>query len=146
MENTNGDIAVEYFAGGYNCAESVSLAMAGRLGISSELLPAIASGFGAGMGRCGRVCGAFTGAVLAMGMKLGRKNPEDDRAALYSAIAELERRFIEKFGAVDCNTLIGFDIRTKEGLDAARASGVFKTKCSEFVRFAADAAAELIGA
>jgi C_GCAxxG_C_C family probable redox protein len=146
MEKTTGDAAVEHFTSGFNCAESVSLALREYFGISSDLIPAAATGMGGGIGRCGRACGAFTGAVIAMGLKLGRKSPEDDRNPLYAAVRELEKRFIEKFGDVDCAALIGFDIRTKEGFETARASGVLEIRCKEFVRFAADNASELSGA
>lgn len=146
MEDGIGGIALKHFDDGLNCAESVLLAMCARLGVSSGIVPAVATGLGAGMGRRGRACGAFTGAIMAMGLKLGRTAPEDDKDTLYAAVGELESRFMEKFGDVDCLPLIGFDIRSDEGLAAARASGVFKTTCRELVRFAADTAAELTDA
>ncbi len=35
----------------------------------NELVPKIAGGFGGGIGRCGSVCGALTGSIMAVGIK-----------------------------------------------------------------------------
>jgi C_GCAxxG_C_C family probable redox protein len=136
-----GDIAIAHFDSGYNCAESVLLALMETFDIHSDLAPRMASGFGAGMARCGYACGAFTGAVIAFGLLFGRDKPEDDRANCYSRVQELEKRFIERFSALDCLTLTGFSMRTPEEHEAAKQAGVWKTKCPAFVRDAAEMAA-----
>ncbi|MFA6448796.1 MAG: C-GCAxxG-C-C family protein [bacterium] len=143
MTKNIGDIAVAHFDSGYNCAESVLLAMMETFDIKSSIAPRMASGFGGGISRCGYTCGAFSGAVIAFGLLFGRDKPEDDRANSYSKVQEFDKRFVEKFGAVDCATLIGYSMRTKEEHDAAQASGVFKTKCPLLVRDAAEIAAEI---
>ncbi len=43
------EMAIANFLNGYNCAESVLLAMASALGMESEVVPGIATAFGAGM-------------------------------------------------------------------------------------------------
>jgi C_GCAxxG_C_C family probable redox protein len=35
----------------------------------NELISKIAAGFGGGIGRCGSVCGALTGSIIAIGIK-----------------------------------------------------------------------------
>jgi C_GCAxxG_C_C family probable redox protein len=72
MEHANKiiDSALSYFKAGYNCAESVLLAIAkDALKIDSDLVPRIAPGFGGGISRCGYVCGAVSGAVMGFGLK-----------------------------------------------------------------------------
>ncbi|MCW4055801.1 MAG: C-GCAxxG-C-C family protein, partial [Candidatus Bathyarchaeota archaeon] len=70
-QQTLPDKAAIYFRGGYNCAQSVLLAMQEHYGTKSDVIPKIASAFGGGVGRCGSVCGALTGAVMTIGMKHG---------------------------------------------------------------------------
>ena len=68
--------AKDYFDQGFNWAESISLSFKDYLGMDSSLIPKLATGFGGGIGRKGSLCGAFTGAVMAIGMKIGRANPK----------------------------------------------------------------------
>ena len=50
--------SLELFHGGFCCSESVLLALTERLGLQSELVPRIATGFCGGMAHAGSVCGA----------------------------------------------------------------------------------------
>ncbi len=143
MKKNIGDIAAAHFDSDFNCAESVLLAMMETFDVHCHMAPRMATGFGGGMARCGYACGAFTGAVIAFGLLFGRDKPEENRSMCYSKVIEFEKRFAERFGAVDCKTLIGYDMRTPEGLEAAKESGVWKTKCPEFVRVGAEIAAQI---
>jgi C_GCAxxG_C_C family probable redox protein len=143
MDKNIGDIAIAHFDNDFNCAESVLLAMMEKFGLKSELAPRMATGFGAGMARCGYACGAFTGAIIAFGILFGRDKPEDSRMNCYSKVLELEKQFVERFGSVDCIKLTGFDMRTPEGHAAAKEAGVWATKCPLFVRAAAEIAGEI---
>jgi len=72
------DRAFSYFRIGYNCAESVLLAIAKDASeIDCDLIPKIATGFGGGISRQGYVCGAVSGAVMGFGLKYGRNSPEE---------------------------------------------------------------------
>lgn len=59
----------------YNCAQAVFAPFAERVGLSFEQACAVADGFGGGM-RTGSVCGALTGALMALGV-LGLASPEN---------------------------------------------------------------------
>ena len=78
----------------YNCAQSVLIPFAEELGITREQAGAISAHFGGGMG-CGGVCGAITGALMAMG---GLNVPEETRL-------ELLEQFRTTHGSVDCAEL-----------------------------------------
>jgi hypothetical protein len=58
------------------------------LEIKDSLVPRLATGFGGGIGRKGSLCGAFTGSIMAIGMKMGRTDPKDKEAVtkVYSGI------------------------------------------------------------
>ena len=52
------DLAASKAEEGWLCSEAVLQALAEALNVSSELIPRIATGFAAGIGRSGEVCGA----------------------------------------------------------------------------------------
>lgn len=71
--------AVKLFDIGYNCAESVLLAVSGRFNKKSPIIPRVATGFGAGVGRSGQICGALSGAVMAVGLLKGCDKGREER-------------------------------------------------------------------
>jgi C_GCAxxG_C_C family probable redox protein len=117
----------------FNCAESVLAAVAEQLHLKSSLIPKVATGFGAGMGRQGSICGAVAGAVMALGLKYGRLHPGQSRQPTYRRVQALCHKFEQKFGSVYCRDLIGHDISSSKALARAMKSGVFATRCPEFV-------------
>ena len=138
------ETAVRHFDAGYNCAESVLLTFAADWGASG--LVRLATGFGGGLGRSGDTCGALAGGVIALGMRLGRDDPDDEAAkeCCYQATAELRERFREVCGAVDCRYLTGVDLSTESGREVAEERGVRETVCRQCVHAAAGVAAEIM--
>ena len=51
----------------YNCCQSVLIPFADKVGMTREQLTALGAHFGSGM-RHGSACGAFTGAMMALGL------------------------------------------------------------------------------
>lgn len=123
---------------GYNCAETVLGAVAAAAGLNAPPLR-IATGFGGGVGRTGDVCGAVTGAVMAMGWANGRNKPEDKES--YAKLSAAVRQFLADFRhsheTLECSILTGYDlsdpaILPKFGEDKER-----REKCASFIRTAA---------
>lgn len=73
-------LAGELFAQGYNCAQSVLLAFEDITGLDRETAARVASSFGGGIGGSGEVCGALTGALMALGLVVGNTDPADKAA------------------------------------------------------------------
>lgn len=124
---------------GMLCAESVLMAVAEAQGLSSPLIPRIATGLCGGMSRSNRLCGAFTGGVLAVGLAYGRDNAEQSHEEAYSFVQEYMERFERRFGASDCSTLCGCDLSTPEGKKAFRENRVIE-KCADLAAQAANMA------
>ena len=80
MNKEKAAAAKALFMEGYNCSQAVVGAWAEDIGLDSETAYKIASGFGGGIGRMREVCGAFTGAVMVLGLKFGN-TIGNDRAA-----------------------------------------------------------------
>ena len=132
--------AVSHFNEGFNCAQSVLLAMQKFWEVKNPLEPKVASAFGGGIGRRGSLCGALTGGVIAIGLRYGTNTPSSStREQAYSMALEFFKRFEKECGSVLCRDLIGYDLTNPEGLEAARSADVFMQKCVHFTRKAVEA-------
>ena len=127
--------AGELFESGWYCAESVLLAVAEQRGIDSEIVPGIATGLCGGVARTNGMCGALAGAVLALGLELGRVSPNDSVEPCYAAVQQLLSRFEAEHGSLRCTDLTGCDLGTDEGQLAFEATGA-RHKCTGFTEAA----------
>jgi len=93
----------------------VLLAVCEDRGIASELVPRIATGFCGGIARSDGMCGAVSGAIMAISVALGRDDPDGSRDADYAAVRKLLDGFAEVFGSINCGELLGCNLGTPEG-------------------------------
>ncbi len=105
----------ELFRSGLYCAESVLTATAERFQMESPLIPRIATGFCSGMGRSGGQCGAVSGAIMTIGLVVGRQSPAESLEPTYALVRKLLDEFQERFGSANCRALLGCDLQTREG-------------------------------
>ena len=117
----------------YLCSESVLLAVSIWLDIQSELIPKIATGFGAGIGGCGSVCGAVSGGVMALGLRFGRNEVKETTVRPYWFARELLERFEKEFGSVICRELTGCDLTTEEGRKKYAEERLWDTECRRYI-------------
>src|ERR1035441_4030849 len=87
------DIAVEKFLAGYNCAQAVLYSFCDDLGFGKDTALRLACGFGAGMARKQEVCGAITGGIIALGLKL-----DSNTDAARDKIGRLQRKRTARCG------------------------------------------------
>lgn len=140
------DRALELFKSDWLCAEAVLTAVAEAYGVSSPLVPRMATPFCAGLGRSGGPCGALSGALLALGVLRGRDEP--DRAAwltVQSQAQNLTHRFTQRFGALTCPDLLGVDLNTPEGQKAFAGQEMKQKKCREYVLGAVELVEAVLG-
>jgi C_GCAxxG_C_C family probable redox protein len=143
--NSLSEKAVRHFKNdGYNCSQSVLLTMAEHWKCKNELIPKVATAFGGGMGRCGSVCGALTGGLMAIGLKYGTNEPSaEKRSRAYELGETFYRRFEKQNGTVMCRELIGFDLSDAKQRKKAQEGHVFEKKCTVFVKSAVEILAAL---
>ena len=134
-----------YFDEGYYCAESVLLAVCNHYGIQSRWIPKIATGFCSGMARTGGVCGAFTGAVMAVNLFAGRETPKDSMEKNYRAVNRLTDLFKARFITTACPELIGCRLDTPEGQRQFTQDNLI-VKCRQYTVEAAAMAVQVISA
>ncbi len=111
------EIAIEAFKSGSNCAQSVLKGFVKELNIEEIQAMQMASGFGAGMGRLQKTCGAVTGAFMVIGLSnsLAIQLDEVRRDKTNHMIQLFEKRFIGAHSNSDCQHLINSDLNTEEG-------------------------------
>jgi len=124
--------AVKCFEDGYNCSQAVFATYSPDFGVPFEQALKIASGFGGGM-RIDGTCGAVTGAFMVLGLKFAKGKDKP-----YDKIIKFAETFRQKNKSINCQALIGCDIRTKQGMDKAANQGLFRSICSPLVKDAAE--------
>ena len=88
----------------------------------------LASPFGGGVARSGEICGAVSGALMALGLARGNDTPEK-KEETYHLAQEFLRRFEQKHQALRCRDLTGCELNTPEGHQKAVEKGVFRSLC-----------------
>ena len=126
------DEAVQLFEGSYLCSQAVLTVFSEELGLSKENAFKIGACFGSGM-RQGEVCGACTGALMALGLKYGENKPKS---------GEVSDKFFEEFkkenGSFICRDLLECDISTPEGVKQALDNNLFREVCPKMVASAVE--------
>ena len=130
--------AVQLFESGYVCSQAVFAAFSEDFGISKDHALKIGACFGSGM-RKGEVCGACTGALMALGLKHGESKTESNEICV-----EFLEEFEKENGSYICRDLLGCDIATPEGVKYARDNNLFKEVCPKMVESASKITKNLI--
>lgn len=93
------ELARGYFRQGLNCTECVVRAVMDiyETGLPEEVL-CMATGFGGGIGNSKNTCGGVSGAVMALGMLNGRRDPFCPKEEMGAKIKELHHEIYPTFG------------------------------------------------
>jgi len=129
------DLKVNWYPGdtSISCSEAVIRVALEKIKVESSDALKISSALGGGVGGFGEICGAVTGAILAIGLRYGRDNETQPKDEVRNITRELLQEFRDEFGYLRCNDLIiGLD---KEGK---------RKKCHEIAEFVGDKALKLL--
>ena len=110
------------------------MAYSDAAGISSPLIPSIASAIGAGFSRTGQVCGAVTGGLLAIGLLCGRRKAGDANDLAYYYGWLFMEKFAELHSSIHCRDLTGQDFNDERAWE----SYDYNKHCSPLVRGAVE--------
>lgn len=147
MDNmmTHIEKAKDLFGRKFHCSQAVFAAFAEELGITEKQALKIGACLGSGM-RKGEVCGACTGALLALGLRFGQADEEDIESRLKTN--EVTDRFLAEFkkenGSYMCKELLGCDLSTEEGIKAALKKKLFTEFCPKMVESATKIAEDIL--
>ncbi|MHA1964060.1 MAG: C-GCAxxG-C-C family protein [Candidatus Thorarchaeota archaeon] len=112
-----------------HCAQAIFAAYSEQLDegkVDFDTGMKIAAAFSGGISRTGNVCGALTGALMAIGLKYSTAEKADEIAGY------LLKEFKSLNGTIICRELINHDLLTDEDIKQAFAKGSFDN-CPKFV-------------
>ena len=142
---THIDKAKELFEQKYHCSQAVLAAFAEELWLNEKQALKLGGCFGGGMCK-GEVCGACTGALMALGLKYGQCEIEDLDSRLKTN--DVTVKFLELFrkenGSYICKELLGCDLATPEGKEYAKEHNLFTDFCPHMVVSAVKIAEQLL--
>jgi C_GCAxxG_C_C family probable redox protein len=146
MKTDRSQAAVTRFKQGFSCSQAVLSAFSDIFDLDLDLALKISQPFGGGIAHRGEICGAVSGAFMAIGLKFGRTQAEDTpaRDRTYEVVTQFIQKFENLHGSIICKELLGYDLSTEEGERKAEEEGLFETICPKFVQHAADILIELI--
>ncbi len=131
------DFAQSIFDDGLNCAESTLTALARYLDRKNEIIPRIATAFGGGMSRTKNVCGAVTGALIALDLLWGRDQSNESKDKCYAEASRFINDFQQKFGSINCFELSGMDFSRSDDLKLYKEK-IHSECCVKLVRYAVE--------
>ena len=97
-----------YFVQGFDCSQIVVSYFADELGISDKMAKKVSAAFGGGVFE-GYMCGAYSGALIVIGLKYGHCEPytPDIKNLNVGKVMEFKRKFKEKYNSCICKDLLG---------------------------------------
>ena len=133
MQNTH--IAIDHFCNGKNCAQSVLLTFSENLNVDPSLLMNISCGFGGGIGRLQKTCGAVTGAFMVLSLFAAKISDDNELCKELSGIMirDFHKEFIAIHGSSDCINLLGCDLNTDEGQSFLSEHGLSESVCNKCI-------------
>jgi C_GCAxxG_C_C family probable redox protein len=137
--------AKEIFGKKYHCSQAVLYAFASECGITKEEALKLGGCFGGGMCK-GEVCGAVTGALMAIGLKYGQCEVEDleARKITNEKTIEMMEKFKKENGSYLCKELLGYDITNSDDLNLIIEKDLFTKFCPGMVESATKIAEEIM--
>ncbi len=144
-----GKEAVKLFIDGFHCSQALFFVGARFQGVSAPDVIAAMAPFGGGMGSTGRVCGVLPGALAAIGLTMGKRDPADrDNKNLWRLSYKMVKKFeeiTEQYGGVDCRDIARVDWRDRQQVKAFRQDPDSRRReCCRVIAAAAQALGELL--
>lgn len=129
----------------HGCAETTYIVLKRAFDLPDADDSSAAMALNGGVAYGGGVCGAISGAALAVGQLAGRSIPDHNEAktAARELVMDLMDRFETEFGSTTCRGLLGLDLRKPGEHDRFIESGIWQTKCMAQIEFAVQHLAEL---
>ena len=127
--------AIHSFNNGMNCSQSVVTAYADHLKFDSDMALSVSAGFGGGMGKTQKTCGAVTGAFMVLGIYNSKKHTEniDARNATNEMVKRFTHYFDALYGSLDCKSILKCDFSTIEGEKKFQDQDLKKNVCSKCI-------------
>ncbi|SFH14737.1 C_GCAxxG_C_C family probable redox protein [Desulfotomaculum arcticum] len=128
--------AIMMVKNGLQCSQAVLANLGEQLDVERKQALRLASGFGGGIALQGDICGAVSGAIMAIGLKHGYdEGPNvNARDKVYFLAQELIQRIKAKHGCYTCRGLTGMEMRRPESLKLFHEQGIPEKICFSVIR------------
>jgi C_GCAxxG_C_C family probable redox protein len=115
----------------HGCAETAYITLKEAFGLDDPGDASAAMALNGGVAYSGGVCGAISGAALAVGMLAGRRigDHHEAKRVARGLVAQAMEAFAREHGSVDCRELIGIDLRAPGAHERFIASGAWRDRC-----------------
>lgn len=139
------DEAQKIHACGFNCSQAVLGVFCEELGMDLGSAYRISAGFGGGLRR-GEVCGAVTGAIMALGLRYGHfvEGDIESKEMIAAKTKAFNDRFEAANGSLICKEMLGYNSAIEEERAIIVEKGLFDTVCPKAITTAVEIAEELI--
>lgn len=129
----------------YGCAETTLVALLEVFGLGGEDDAALCMALNGGVAWRGWVCGAISGAAIAVGRLAASRIPDHKEAKRVSRaiINGFIDQFCAAYGATHCRDLLGLDIHEPTQHARFIESGIWRDVCMRQIEFAVRALAPL---
>jgi C_GCAxxG_C_C family probable redox protein len=129
----------------YGCAESTLVALQTIFGLENPGDSSAAMALNGGIAYSGGMCGAISGAAMALGRlaELRLVDHQDAKRTARRLTQQLIADFEAEFSSSNCRDLIDFEISIPAEHDAFIASNVWRTTCMRQIEFSVERLASL---
>ncbi len=129
-----------------NCNQSVLAAFGPDFGVSENICFNLGLGYGGGIGREGRACGACTGAYSVIGLWAATKSNDSGEQKNIAAlkVQEYNRLFIKKHTHLDCKDLLGYNMSIPEEKAKITELNLHENICMGLVKSSAEILTEIL--
>ncbi len=145
---TEKEKAAELFLEGFNCSQSVFTAFCHRFDMDEDTAKRVSAGLGGGLGRMREVCGAVSGAAMAIGSICAATegNDAESKKRNYELVREFAERFTAKNKSIICRELLSLSVKMEDSAapEGRTAEYYKKRPCLKMVEDAAEIVMQLI--
>lgn len=138
---SKGDLALNLFNSGYNCAQAVVLAFKEELNLDEKTLKSISSSFGGGISRLREVCGCISAMAMVLGLVYGDYDINDvsQKGNHYSLVQSVALKFKEEFKSINCAELLNKKQGIESPIPSVRTKTYYQERpCGKYIKFMAD--------
>jgi C_GCAxxG_C_C family probable redox protein len=143
---TRPEKAINIFKQRFNCSQALFTAFRQADKLDEETALKLSTVFGAGVAGTGAMCGAVSGALMAISMKHGRGDLAsiEAKAETYQLGQKFMSEFKRRNHSCACADLLGMNIGVPENMAKAQELKLFETRCVEIVTSAAEILEQII--
>ena len=138
---SKGDLALNLFNSGYNCAQAVVLAFKDELNLDEKTLKSISSSFGGGISRLREVCGCISAMAMVLGLLYGDYDINDvsQKGNHYSLVQSVALKFKEEYKSINCAELLNKKQGIESPIPSVRTKTYYQERpCGKYIKFMAD--------